>query len=100
SLSLNLEANVIIKDRAFNQHLSARLDHLIHNCCKQIKAADLAEPTWWRVLRSFFVFHLLSRFPAWAGWLPAHAPRLIPATAPLEAAENAGADRVSQADPV
>ena len=99
SLSLNLEANVIIKDRAFNQHLSARLEHLMQNGCKQIKPADLAEPNWWRVLRSFFVFHLLSRFPAWAGWLPAHTPRLMPATAPVTTpSENAGADRVSQAD--
>lgn len=100
SLSLNLEANVIIRDRAFNQQLSARLDYLVDNCCKQIKAADLAEPAWWRVLRSFFVFHLLSRFPAWAGWLPAHTPRLMSATAPVSLAENAGADSVSQADPV
>ena len=100
SLSLNLEANVIIKDRAFNRHLSARLDYLMQTSCKQIKAGDLAEPNWWRVLRSFFVFHLLSRFPAWAGWLPAHAPRLIRAAAPTGLAETAGADRVSQADPV
>jgi cardiolipin synthase len=103
SLSLNLEANVIIKDRAFNQHLSARLAHLMDNSCKQIKAGDLAESTWWRVVRSFFVFHLLSRFPAWAGWLPAHTPRLMLVTVPTDtavSAESAGADRVSQADPV
>jgi cardiolipin synthase len=30
----------------------------------------------WRNLRSFIVFHFLRRFPAWAGWLPAHVPRL------------------------
>ena len=98
SLSLNLEANVVIKDRAFNQHLSERLDDLVHNNCKQIHVADLTEWSWWRTLRSFFVFHLLSRYPAWAGWLPAHAPRLMPPAAPAEASENAGADRVSQAD--
>lgn len=103
SLSLNLEANVIIKDRAFNQHLSARLAHLMDNSCKQIRQGDLEESTWWRVVRSFFVFHLLSRFPAWAGWLPAHTPRLMLATVPTDtadSAESAGADRVSQADPV
>ncbi|CAN5530109.1 cardiolipin synthase ClsB [soil metagenome] len=103
SLSLNLEANVIIKDSAFNQHLSARLEYLMQNNCKQIKPGDLVESTWWRVVRGFFVFHLLSRFPAWAGWLPAHTPRLMLATVPAdsaESAESAGADRVSQADPV
>ncbi|MBG6073974.1 MULTISPECIES: cardiolipin synthase ClsB [unclassified Polaromonas] len=98
SLSLNLEANVIIKDRAFNQHLTARLDHLVQQSCKQIHAADLVEWSWWRTLRSFFVFHLLSRYPAWAGWLPAHKPRLMLAKVADTAVESAGADRVSQAD--
>ena len=103
SLSLNLEANVIIKDRVFNQHLSARLDHLVRHSCQQIKAEDLVESTWWRGVRSFFVFHLLSRYPAWAGWLPAHAPRLMLASASPSAtstqAQATGADRVSQANP-
>ncbi|MDB5778197.1 MAG: phospholipase D/Transphosphatidylase [Polaromonas sp.] len=98
SLSLNLEANVIIKDRAFNRHLSARLDALMQSSCKEIVANALDEPAWWRVVRSFFVFHLLSRYPAWAGWLPAHAPRIILASAPAASVEGAGADRVNQAD--
>ena len=100
SLSLNLEANVVIRDRAFNQGLGDRLEHLIAHGCKQITAADLVEPTWWRAVRSFFVFHLLSYFPAWVGWLPAHTPRILLANAPDAAIGNAGADAVSQADPV
>ncbi|UUZ78166.1 cardiolipin synthase ClsB [Polaromonas sp. P1(28)-13] len=106
SLSLNLEANVIIKDRAFNQHLSARLNHLMQHSCKQISADDLEKPSAWRTLRSFFVFHLLRRYPAWAGWLPAHAPRLTPAVTPTIAPTftpanpgAAGADTASRADP-
>ena len=99
SLSLNLEANVIIRDRAFNQHLGERLEQLIAQGCKQITAADLVESTWWRAVRSFFVFHLLSRYPAWAGWLPAHTPRLVPPTVPGAAPTHPGADAVSQADP-
>jgi cardiolipin synthase len=79
SLSLNLEANVVIRDRAFNQELGGRLDTLMQNSCKPIEREDLVESTWWRKLRSYFVFHLLRRYPAWAGWLPAHAPRLTPA---------------------
>jgi cardiolipin synthase len=82
SLSLNLEANVVIRDRAFNEDLAARLDHLIRNHCKRIERHDLVESTWWRSVRSYFVFHLLRRYPAWAGWLPAHAPRITPAEAP------------------
>ena len=100
SLSLNLEANVIIRDRAFNQILCNRLEHLIAHGCKQITTADLVESTWWRAARSFFLFHLLSLFPAWAGWLPAHTPRILSPTALGAAAKNAGADAVSQADPV
>lgn len=81
SLALNLEANVMIRDRTFNNDLGSRLDHLMQHSCKQIGRQDLVKPTWWRTLRSYFVFHLLRRYPAWAGWLPAHAPRITPAQA-------------------
>ncbi|WP_096698352.1 cardiolipin synthase ClsB [Polaromonas sp. AER18D-145] len=76
SLSLNLEANVIIKDRAFNQHLGEHLEQLMQDSCTQIHARDVAETGLWASLRSFLVFHLLRRYPAWFGWLPAHTPRL------------------------
>ena len=98
SLSLNLEANVIIKDLAFNRLLSERLEHLVQHSCRQIGPIDLIEPSWWRVLRSFFVFHLLSRYPAWAGWLPAHTPRILLASAQADQTQVAGADRVRQAE--
>lgn len=76
SLSLNLEANIIIKDRAFNQHLGEHLQQLMTESCIQIKSSDLTESNLWVKLRSFFVFHLLRSYPAWFGWLPAHTPRL------------------------
>ncbi|MES2941577.1 MAG: cardiolipin synthase ClsB, partial [Pseudomonadota bacterium] len=97
SLSLNLEANVIIKDQAFNKHLAARLDYLMQQSCKQVAAEDLEKSSWWLVIRSFFVFHLLRRYPAWMGWLPAHAPRLTPAE---QLMATGGADAVTRADPV
>ncbi|MDW5441266.1 cardiolipin synthase ClsB [Polaromonas sp. SM01] len=93
SLSLNLEANVIIKDRAFNQQLGEHLTQLMESSCKQIHAADLTESGAWVTLRSFFVFHLLRRYPAWFGWLPAHTPRLMPAEHLLA---TPGTDRVSE----
>ena len=76
SLSLNLEANIIIKDRAFNQHLGEHLAQLMAASCIQIHSSDLTGSSLWVKLRSFFVFHLLRRYPAWFGWLPAHTPRL------------------------
>ena len=103
SLSLNLEANVIIRDRAFNQHLAQRLTHLMQHNCKQICADDLETSSRWHTLRSFFIFHLLRRYPAWAGWLPAHVPRIMPALESLDPVSpgkrSAGADAVSRADP-
>jgi cardiolipin synthase len=103
SLSLNLEANVVIRDRAFNEDLSARLDALMQHNCKLIVREELVKSTWWRKLRSYFVFHLLRRYPAWAGWLPAHTPRLAPAgahTPKPAAAPPSEPEPVSRAKPV
>jgi cardiolipin synthase len=78
SLSLNLEANVIVRDTAFAERLDERLDHLMRHHCNKVEAADLSEWSAWRLVRSFFVFHLLRWYPSWVGWLPRHAPRLQP----------------------
>jgi cardiolipin synthase len=80
SLGLNLEANVLIHDRGFNQTLRERLDHLISTACKQIHREDIGRPSRLQLMRSFFLFHLLRRYPAWLGGLPRHTPRLVPAT--------------------
>ena len=93
SLSFNLEANIIIKDRAFNQHLRQHLEQLMQNSCKQVQASDLAGGGLWLQVRSFFVFHLLRHYPAWFGWLPAHTPRLTPAE---KLPAPAGSDHVDE----
>ncbi|MBP7565430.1 MAG: cardiolipin synthase ClsB [Burkholderiaceae bacterium] len=93
SLSLNLEANVMLRDRDFAQTLGERLQHLMQHSCKQVDAADVEEPAAWRVVRSFFVFHAMRMFPVWARWLPAHTPRLQPA----QVVEEAGGERAAQA---
>jgi len=77
SLSLNLEANIIIRDRTFNQHLRERLEDLMANSCKEITAERLPSRNVLHIVRSFLVFHFLRRYPAWAGWLPAHAPKVV-----------------------
>jgi cardiolipin synthase len=76
SLSLNLEANVMIRDRGFNRALGDKLEALIARSSRRIEAGDLRESHWWSQVHGFFLFHLLRRYPAWAGLLPAHAPRL------------------------
>ncbi len=83
SLSLNLEANVLIEDAQFQADLRQRLHALIETGCRPITSERVPKQNWWRVVTSWMVFHFLRHFPRWAGWLPAHRPR-IEAVAPVE----------------
>ncbi len=102
SLSLNLEANLVIRDRAFNQHLRERLQDLIDHSCKEVPAPSGRRPAWGQMALSYVVFHFLRRFPAWAGWLPAHQPalkRMGSDDANDKAARQAGAEPISKPGP-
>jgi cardiolipin synthase A/B len=79
SLGLNLEANIFMRDRAFAVHLRERLDDLLTTSCHQVSlpAAGPATSAWIQV-RSFFVFHFLRSFPAWAMRLPQQQPEITP----------------------
>jgi cardiolipin synthase len=92
SLSLNLEANVIIRDRAFNQTLHERLEHLMRHSCKQIVNEDVGELRGMAWVRSFMAYHFTRRYPAWASWLPRHVPRLLPASEKLRPAYGHGGE--------
>jgi cardiolipin synthase len=74
SLSLNLEANVFVRDPAFAGELRDRLRRLLREDCEAVDEARL--PPWrpWHFLTRPLLFHCQRRFPAWAGLLPAHAP--------------------------
>jgi cardiolipin synthase len=74
SLSLNLEANVIIQDSGFNAQLHRRLAHLIDNSCRQVEASPTGRWESLRLLRGYAVYHFMRWFPRWAGWLPRHEP--------------------------
>ncbi|SDT17279.1 cardiolipin synthase ClsB [Pseudomonas prosekii] len=78
SLSMNLEANVLIRDHAFNRDLFERLEELSNNHCKAMSPEKAPRGRVWHMTVGFLVFHFLRHFPAWAGWLPAHKPRLKP----------------------
>lgn len=84
SLSLNLEANLIIHDRPFNQTLRDNLDALITHDCQRVQEDRLPPRNWWQLSKSVVVFHFLRHFPAIAGWLPAHTPRLAQVAAPVQ----------------
>lgn len=76
SLSLNLEANVMILDTEFNTILTERLEKLIHESCKEITPHKAPVRTWGRQTLTFLLFHFLRWYPAWGGWLPAHRSRI------------------------
>lgn len=77
SLSLNLEANVFVRDRDFNRELHGRLDTLMREHCTRMHADSLPMPSLFRRVIRPLVYHVIRRFPRWAGWLPAHTPRLV-----------------------
>jgi cardiolipin synthase len=81
SLALNLEANIAIHDHEFAVELAGKLRHLMDRACKEIDPKRDMSRSRWRLALSYLVFHVVRRFPAWAGWLPAHQPRLAPAHA-------------------
>ena len=70
SLALNLEANVIIRDRGFTQHLASRLGKLMCDSCNEITAETVGELKGMGLVRSFLAYHFTRRYPRWAAWMP------------------------------
>src|SRR5207244_1474824 len=75
SLALNLEANVAIRDRAFNRALHEHLLRMSEGCAC-IHAAALPRWARWKLVRSVVVYHLLRWSPLVARWLPHRAQAL------------------------
>jgi cardiolipin synthase len=86
SLSLNLEANVFIRDPDFNRDLRERLQRLRQRHCRPIDPDHLPQPRRWR-WPAPLLYHVLRRFPAWAGLLPGHTPKVV-LVAPRNAADE------------
>lgn len=76
SLALNLEANVVARDASLNAALRQSLDRLIEQDCRPVALPKESKRRLRRLWIGVVVFHFLRRFPAWAGSLPAHKPRL------------------------
>ncbi len=79
SLSLNLEANVVVRDAAFATHLREQIEHLMQQRCERVQ---LPTPgplgSAWIAVRSFVVYHAMRHFAAWARRSPDAAPRVVP----------------------
>ena len=84
SLSLNLEANLIIHDREFNQTLRENLNAIISKDCKLVDETMMPKRSWWNLGKSVVVFHFLRHFPALVGWLPAHTPLMTEVDPPVQ----------------
>jgi cardiolipin synthase len=84
SLLFNLEANVFIRDRGFTETLAANLEKLMQHACRQVTAESIGELEGWALVRSFLAYHFSRHYPRWAGWLPRHVPRLLPAAPPKD----------------
>lgn len=84
SLSLNLEANLIVHDRTFNQTLRDNLNAIIEQDCQQVDSTMVPKRSWWNLGKSVLAFHFLRHFPAMVGWLPAHTPKLAQVDPPVQ----------------
>ncbi|MFJ4347694.1 cardiolipin synthase ClsB [Pseudomonas sp. NPDC089401] len=76
SLSFNLEANLFIRDPAFNHQLGEHLETLASEHCKPVTLQRMVRGYWWRAPLIFVCFHVIRHFPRIAGWFPAHRQRL------------------------
>jgi cardiolipin synthase len=82
SLSLNLEANVFVRDPAFARTLRASLEALRERGCREVDRAQVPLRKWWYPMARPLLFHVLRRFPRWAGLLPANTQRTLRVTSP------------------
>ena len=75
SLSLNLEANVLIRDAEFAVTLQQRLQHSIEHDCEQPES-NLPRLTMWRYIAGFLAYHISRGFPRWFRLLPYSRARI------------------------
>ena len=79
SLSLNMEANVVVRDAAFAVQLRQQIERLMQQRGKRVL---LPTPgplrSAWIAVRSLLVYHAMRYFAAWVGGSPDAAPRVVP----------------------
>jgi cardiolipin synthase A/B len=65
SQSLNLEANVLIRDAELAATVARRLQHLIDHDCERLSYDVLPRLTMWRYLMQALAYHVARGFPRW-----------------------------------
>jgi len=91
SLWLNLEANVVMRDRAFAAVLRGHLQQLMRENCREMsRHATALQRWWWRLGLETLAFHVLRHLPAWAARLPQHLPQVAPAGENIRGANAPG----------
>ncbi len=78
SLTMNLEANVVIVDRDFNARLRASLERLMAEHCRAVEPERFGRRGPWTAFVTGLVLAALRRLPDWAARLPAHRPVVAP----------------------
>jgi cardiolipin synthase len=76
SLTLNLEANLVIHEPLFCQSLHGRLEQILQRDCNAVLADKLRRHRQWPIVLQTAAYHFTRHFPKWAGWLPAHIPKM------------------------
>lgn len=76
SLALNLEANVVVRDRAFTADLRTSLERLMQRHCRRIVPQQGVRRVLRRLWFGVAIYHVLRHFPTWASLLPSRPPRL------------------------
>lgn len=75
SLFLNLESNLVIRERALADTLRASLQRLLSEHCQAVPSENAHRPRLLRQILSYLAYHASRKLPAWAGWVPAHTPQ-------------------------
>ena len=70
SLSLNLEANLMIRDRKFCGALRENLEDLLAQHCRRVTRDSVRKRGPVRHLWRWLAYHLLRHFPRMASWIP------------------------------
>jgi cardiolipin synthase len=78
SLSLNLEANVVVRDDTFAKHLRERIEHLMEQRCELVQLPTPGRlRSAWIVLRNSLVYHAMRYFAVLMRRAPESAPRVM-----------------------